>query len=191
MSHQATNRGVRCSSSHSWLKGRETCELGHSSPAALTIGEDEVDQLPVLLCCPGPLLQPHLITAWLPPHASTSHLLPLFCFNTTARVRGTQQWWYSMAKPPASPSFIAPSLNLAPYFAVQVEGTRVNCGWTIASSHVGTWFSDSALPSAIACLVCKGPRMRLKGCRYITISPQEMVKIFFKKSGRIHAIFTW
>lgn len=43
-------------------------ELGDRAPAAMAIGEDEVDELLVLLPRPGPLLHSQLITAWTSPH---------------------------------------------------------------------------------------------------------------------------
>lgn len=46
----------------------ETCKLGNSSPAALAIGENEVDELLVFFSCPWPFLQSNFVTAWLPPH---------------------------------------------------------------------------------------------------------------------------
>lgn len=47
-----------------------TCKLGKSSPAAMAIGEDEVDECLVLFTCPWPFLQSHFLTAWLPSHLS-------------------------------------------------------------------------------------------------------------------------
>jgi hypothetical protein len=45
-----------------------TGELGYGAPATLAIGEDEGDELLVLLRRPRPLLQPNLVAARLPPH---------------------------------------------------------------------------------------------------------------------------
>jgi hypothetical protein len=48
--------------------GSRTGKLGHGAPAALAVGEEEADELLVLLRRPRPLLQTHLVAAWLPPH---------------------------------------------------------------------------------------------------------------------------
>ncbi|KAL6007937.1 hypothetical protein ACLOJK_033442 [Asimina triloba] len=47
---------------------KEAGELGNSSPAALAIGEDEVDELLVFLGGPWPLLHAQLVTAGLSAH---------------------------------------------------------------------------------------------------------------------------
>jgi hypothetical protein len=47
-----------------------TGKLGHGAPAALAVGEEEGDELLVLLRRPRALLQPHLVAARLPPHCS-------------------------------------------------------------------------------------------------------------------------
>ena len=49
-----------------------TCELGDEPPAAMAVGEEEGDQLLVLLHGPWPLLQTDLLAARLPPHLSPS-----------------------------------------------------------------------------------------------------------------------
>lgn len=46
----------------------ETCKLRNSSPTALAIGENEVDELLVFFSSPRPFLQSNFVTAWLPPH---------------------------------------------------------------------------------------------------------------------------
>jgi hypothetical protein len=43
-------------------------ELGHRAPAAMAVGQDEVDELAVLLRRPRPPLHPKLVAARLPPH---------------------------------------------------------------------------------------------------------------------------
>jgi hypothetical protein len=43
-------------------------ELGHRAPAAMAVGEDEVDELAVLLRRPRPPLHPQLVAARLPTH---------------------------------------------------------------------------------------------------------------------------
>lgn len=48
-----------------------TGKLGDSSPAALAIGTDEVDELPVFLGCPWTFFQPNLVTARLSSHPRT------------------------------------------------------------------------------------------------------------------------
>jgi len=50
------------------LDRSRTGELGHGAPAALAVGEEEADELLVLLRRPRALLQPHLVAARLPPH---------------------------------------------------------------------------------------------------------------------------
>lgn len=51
-------------------KGGKTCKLRDSSPATLSIGEDEVDKLLVFFGCPWPLLQPDFNAARLSSHRS-------------------------------------------------------------------------------------------------------------------------
>lgn len=46
----------------------EAGELGEGAPAALPVGDDEVDELPILIRSPRPLLHLLLVTARLPPH---------------------------------------------------------------------------------------------------------------------------
>jgi len=58
-------------------------KLWHSTPTALTIGENEVDELLVFLCSPWTFLHPKFVTAGLPPHNSTTKL-------TNAKVLPTQ-----------------------------------------------------------------------------------------------------
>jgi hypothetical protein len=61
-----------------WIResgGRLTCELGDDAPAAVAVGEEEADELLVLLRRPRPLLHAHLVAARLPPHRSPSSLL--------------------------------------------------------------------------------------------------------------------
>ena len=43
-------------------------ELGYEAPAAMAVGEEEGDELLVLLRRPRPLLQAHLLAARLPAH---------------------------------------------------------------------------------------------------------------------------
>ena len=43
-------------------------ELGHRAPAAMAVGQDEVDELAVLLRRPRPPLHPQLVAARLPTH---------------------------------------------------------------------------------------------------------------------------
>ena len=47
-----------------------TCELGDDAPAAVAVGEEEADELLVLLRRPRALLHAHLVAARLPPHLS-------------------------------------------------------------------------------------------------------------------------
>lgn len=49
-----------------------TCELGDEPPAAMAVGEEEGDQLLVLLRGPWPLLETDLVAARLPAHLSHS-----------------------------------------------------------------------------------------------------------------------
>ena len=57
--HQMETHGHACSC---------TCELGDEPPAAVAIGEEEGDQLLVLVGRPWPLLQANLLAARLPAH---------------------------------------------------------------------------------------------------------------------------
>lgn len=55
-----------CVELESW--GSSTSELGDEPPAAMAVGEEEGDQLLVLLRRPRALLQAHLLAARLPAH---------------------------------------------------------------------------------------------------------------------------
>lgn len=55
-----------------------TRKLGKSSPTALAIGEDEVDELLVFFNSPWPFLQAYFVTTWLPPHLSPLSLYIFF-----------------------------------------------------------------------------------------------------------------
>lgn len=46
----------------------KTGKLRNSSPTTLSMGEDEVHELPVFVCTPWSFLQPYFVTAWLSPH---------------------------------------------------------------------------------------------------------------------------
>lgn len=50
-----------------------TCELGDEPPAAMAVGEEEGDQLLVLLRRPWSLLETDLLAARLPAHLSLTH----------------------------------------------------------------------------------------------------------------------
>ncbi|RDX77035.1 hypothetical protein CR513_42901, partial [Mucuna pruriens] len=47
-------------------------ELWHSTPTALAICENEVDELLVFLCSPWAFLHPKFVTAGLPPHSTNT-----------------------------------------------------------------------------------------------------------------------
>jgi hypothetical protein len=53
---------------HTWCREILTCELGDDAPAAVTVGEEEADELLVLLRRPRALLHANLVAARLPPH---------------------------------------------------------------------------------------------------------------------------
>jgi hypothetical protein len=50
----------------------ESCKLRDSSPTALAIGEDEIDEFFILLGCPWTFLDPKFVTARLPSHTAHS-----------------------------------------------------------------------------------------------------------------------
>jgi len=54
------------------LKKKETCQFRDSSPATLTIGKDEIDELPVFFCSPWPFFQSYFVATRLPSHNSLS-----------------------------------------------------------------------------------------------------------------------
>lgn len=75
----------------------KTGKLRNSSPTTLSMGEDEVHELPVFICTPWSFLQSYFVTAWLSPHFflhflffqtlfflsmnKTEHILCFFCLS--------------------------------------------------------------------------------------------------------------
>lgn len=62
---------------------KKTSKLRNSSPTTLSIGKDEVYELPVFFCSPWSFLQPYFVTAWLSSHFSLSPSLSLWIVSMT------------------------------------------------------------------------------------------------------------